>query len=307
MTPASNLATARTFSNTQRDSMDANLTTNLSLTNSVSSAVLYSPRYSLCDLAGRICLSRGTCRADTIDTGAQRYVSDARVPLLDWRLATHEELSVLWSVTAPPAHRGVGIVRLLSPQLIRLFEDRDDIFQRADDGDTLKHPLVGLLLDIIRNAGIETREIHSARVGRDDPGLVTMTRAVDQDARVGMHFDMWDRLAVDDLEAGSNRVSVNLGPGDRYFIFLNQTVVGMAATLKRKNVPFMRDVRSIGAAFMSAFPDYPIVRLRLQPGDAYIAPTENILHDGNSSDVVEINHYLSVRGRFDFAAGRGAK
>jgi hypothetical protein len=65
----------------------------------------------------------------------------------------------------------------------------------------------------------------------------------------------------------------------------------------------MRDVRSIGAAFMSAFPDYPIVRLRLQPGDAYIAPTENILHDGNSSDVVEINHYLSVRGRFDFAAG----
>lgn len=280
--------------------MDANSVNILSSAKSAASVVLYSPRYSLCDIRDRICLSRGTCRADTLGTGAQRYVPDARIPLLDWRPATQEELSALWSVTAPSAHRGVGIVRLLSPQLIRLFENRDDIFQRADDGDTLKHPLVGLLLDIIRNAGIRARQVHSARVGRDDPGLVTMTRAVDQDARVGLHFDMWDRLAVDDLESGSNRVSVNLGPSDRYFIFLNQTAAGMAAILNRENVPFRRDVNSIGAAFMSAFPDYPIVRLRLRPGDAYIGPTENILHDGNSSDVVDMNHYLSIRGRFEF-------
>jgi hypothetical protein len=229
-------------------------------------------------------------------------VSGARVPLPDWRLAAQKELSVLWSATAPPAHRGVGIVRLLSPHLTKLFENRDDIFQRADDSDTLKHPLVGLLLDIIRNAGILTFRVHSARIGRDDPGLITMTRAVDQDARVGLHFDMWDRLAVDDLESGSNRISINLGPSDRYFIFLNQTAAGMATILNREGVPFKRDVHSIGAAFMSAFPDYPIVRLQLQPGDAYIAPTENILHDGNSSDVVDINHYLSVRGQFAFAA-----
>ncbi len=282
--------------------MDANPVSILSGAKSAPSVVLYSPRYSLFDVGDRVCLSRGTCRADTIDTGAQRYVPDARVPLLDWHPATQEELSVLWSVTAPPAHRSVAIVRLLSPQLIRLFENRDDIFQRADDSDTLKHPLIGLLLDIIRNAGILTRQVHSARIGRDDPGLITMTRAVDQDARVGLHFDMWDRLAVDDLKSGSNRVSVNLGPSDRYFIFLNQTAAGMAAILNREDVPFRRDVNSIGAAFMSAFPQYPIVRLRLRPGDAYIAPTENILHDGNSSDVVDINHYLSVRGRFDFAA-----
>ncbi len=290
------------MSNKQRDSMDANPISILSSAKSASAVVLYSPRYSLFDVGGRICLSRGTCRADTIGTGAQRYVADARVPLPDWYPATQEELSALWSATAPPAHRGVGIVRLLSPQMIRLFENRDDVFQRADDSDTLKHPLIGLLLDIIRNAGILTRQVHSARVGRDDPGLITMTRAVDQDARVGMHFDMWDRLAVDDLESGSNRVSVNLGPSDRYFIFLNQTAAGMAAILNRENVPFRHDVNSIGVAFMSAFPDYPIVRVRLRPGDAYIAPTENLLHDGNSSDVVDINHYLSVRGRFDFEA-----
>jgi len=128
-----------------------------------------------------------------------------------------------------------------------------------------------------------------------------MTKATDQDARFGLHFDRWDRLPVDELEVSSNRVSINLGPSDRYFIFLNQTASGMAAILERENLHVERDVRAIGRAFMSAFPDYPVVRLRLRPGDAYIAPTENILHDGSSAEVRETNHYLSFRGRFDFA------
>lgn len=77
----------------------------------------------------------------------------------------------------------------------------------------------------------------------------------------------------------------------------------MAAILERANVRVERDVRAIGAAFMSTFPEDPIVRLRLRPGEAYIAPTENILHDGSSAEVIETNHYLSIRGRFDFMDG----
>jgi hypothetical protein len=131
-----------------------------------------------------------------------------------------------------------------------------------------------------------------------------MTRAVDQDARVGLHFDRWDSLPVDELNLSSNRVSINLGPSDRYFIYLNRTASGMAELLNRTNMPCRRDVHAIGPAFMSAFPDYPIVRLRLRPGDAYIAPTENVLHDGSSTEVAGINHYLSLRGRFEFSQGQ---
>jgi hypothetical protein len=231
---------------------------------------------------------------------APHYVSGARVPVPEWRLATPEEKSVLWSTTAPQTHRGVGIVRLLGPQLIKLFANRSDIFERVDDADTLKHPLIGLLFDIIGNVGLVTRHAFSARIGRDAPGLITMTKAVDQDARIGLHFDRWDRLSVDELEQSSNRISINLGPVDRHFIFLNQTASGMAAMLERENLQVARDVRAIGAAFMSAFPEYPIIRLRLRPGEAYIAPTENVLHDGSSAGVRATNHYLSIRGRFDF-------
>jgi hypothetical protein len=264
-----------------------------------SPVVLFSPKQS--DMQDRVRLSLGICRAETIDTGAPQYVGGARVPNPIWRLASDEENSILWSFNAPQAHRGVGIVRLLSPQVLKLFEQRRDIFVHGEDDDTLKHPLVKLLLDIFQNAGLIARRVYSARVGRDQPGLITMTKAVDQDARIGLHFDRWDRLSVDELASSSNRVSINLGPTDRYFIFLNHTASGMASMLERANLRVEPDVAAIGNAFMSAFPEYPIVRLRLRPGDAYIAPTENILHDGSSADVRETNHYLSVRGRFDFA------
>lgn len=263
--------------------------------------VLFAPQSSLLDFQGQVHLSLGTCPAETVDSSAPLYVPGARAPVPRWRLATPEENSILWSIAAPEAHRGVGLLRLLSPQLVRLFDQRKDIVEGADDNETLKHPMIKLLLDIIRNAGLIARRVYSARIGCDQPGLITMTKATDQDARIGLHFDRWDRLPVDELEASSNRVSINLGPSDRYFIFLNQTAAGMAAILERENLHVERDVRAIGRAFMSAFPDYPVVRLRLRPGDAYIAPTENILHDGSSAEVRETNHYLSFRGRFDFA------
>jgi len=283
--------------------MDASLSSLLSSSALVSPVVLYSPQRALLEIEERVHLSRGTCPAETMDSGAPPYVSGARVPVPEWRLPTQEENSELWSDRAPKTHRGVGIVQLLGPQFVRLFAERSDIFEHADDADTLKHPLMGLLLDRIGNAGLIASHVFSARIGHDQPGRLTMTKAVDQDARIGLHIDRWDRLSVDELEQSSNRVSINLGPVDRHFIFLNQTASGMAAMLERANLRVARDVCAIGAAFMSAFPDYPIVRLRLRPGEAYIAPTENVLHDGSSASVRETNHYLSIRGRFDFAHG----
>jgi hypothetical protein len=266
------------------------------------SVVLFAPQNSF-DLDHTIHLSHGTCLAQGVDSQAPQYLPHARAPVPRWRTPTQEENSVLWSARAPEAYRGVGLVRLLGPPLVRLFAEQKDTLGRFDDADTLKHPLIPLLLDAIRKAGVIARSVYSARIGRDHPGLVTMTRAVDQDARIGLHFDRWDGLPVDDLASASNRVSINLGPSDRYFIFLNQTATRMASMLDACGLRAAPDVRDIGAAFMSAFPQYPVVRLRLRPGEAYIAPTENILHDGTSAEVVETNHYLSMRGRFDFSDG----
>jgi hypothetical protein len=266
-----------------------------------SPVTLYQPGDDLLDIRQRIHLSRGTCAAQTIDGNPPYYVDDARVPIPDWRHATADENAILWSREVPPAHSGVGIVRLLSPSMLRLFKNRGDIFESPSDEETLKHPLMDLLLDVIAKRGLVIKHVHSARIGRDEPGRITMTKAVGEDARVGLHFDRWDMCPMDNLESSTNRVAMNLGPTDRYFIFVNQTAAGMYSMLTDLELRVQRDVAPIGKAFMHAFPSYPVVRVRLQPGEAYIAPTENILHDGSSAEVRNVNHYLSVRGRFEFA------
>jgi hypothetical protein len=262
---------------------------------------LYQPGDDLPDIGNRIHLSRGTCPAQAIDKNEPCYEDNARVPVPDWRPATAYENSILWSMSAPPAYRGVGIVRLLSPSILRLFENRRDIFENPSDEETLKHPLIDLFLDVIAKKGLVVKYVHSARIGRDEPGRLTMTKAIDRDARVGLHFDRWDRCPMDELENSTNRVAMNLGPTDRYFVFMSQTAAGMCSMLNGRGVQVPHDVSPIGKAFMQTFPSYPVVRVRLQPGEAYVAPTENILHDGSSAEVNNVNHYLSIRGRFDFA------
>jgi hypothetical protein len=263
-----------------------------------SPVVLYQPGGDLPEQ--RIHLSRGTCPARAIDENPPYYMDGARVPVPDWRPATADENADLWSRSAPAAHCAVGIVRLFNPYMLRLFENRRDIFENPSDEETLKHPLMALLLDVTAKKGIVIKHLHSARMGRDEPGRITMTKAVGQDARVGLHFDRWDMCPFDDLANSTNRVAMNLGPTDRYFIFVNQTAAGMYAMLSDIGVQVPRDVAPIGKAFMQAFPDYPVIRVRLQPGEAYVAPTENILHDGSSAEVSNVNHYISVRGRFEF-------
>lgn len=41
---------------------------------------------------------------------------------------------------------------------------------------------------------------------------------------------------------------------------------------------------SLGQRFMRACPDYPVVRLQIEPGEAYILPTDNLMHDASTAD-----------------------
>lgn len=261
---------------------------------------LFAPQSAL-DFRDNVRLSCGTQPAHRADDAhVPPYLDGARVPAPPWRHPTDEESARLWSADAPEAHGAVGIVRLLGPSTVQLLERQKDRIGRSDDTTSLKHPLVSVVFDAVRKARVAPRAVFSARIGRDQPGLQTMTRAVDRDARIGLHFDRWDNLPVAELGAASNRISLNLGPQDRYFVFLSETASCMAARLEAAGVPVRADVRDIGTAFMRKFPDYPITRLRLRPGEAYVAPTENVLHDGTSAEMVGVNHYLSLRGHFHF-------
>src|SRR3954469_24991527 len=57
-----------------------------------------------------------------------------------------------------------------------------------------------------------------------------------------------------------------------------------------------RDVTLLGQLFMQRFPEVSVARCRIAPGVAYIAPTENLVHDGSSEGQRHADEHFTVLG-----------
>jgi hypothetical protein len=110
----------------------------------------------------------------------------------------------------------------------------------------------------------------------------------------GLHIDLYGPRVRDQLESRYNgsRLVVNLGDEIRHVVFIN---LRLATMIRRHpeivNAKPFREATSaavaqpgaqgmIANAFMEAHPDYPVIRLTLEPGEGYIAPTTVFPHDG---------------------------
>jgi hypothetical protein len=110
---------------------------------------------------------------------------------------------------------------------------------------------------------------------------------------VGLHVDTWFNLPIGSLAQAPIRVCANFGWNDRFFLFLNIPVDQIASgEIKefsdwanehiKKNGNFKGAATALARKFLTAFPDYPVGRIRVRPGEAYLAPTENLVHDGST-------------------------
>lgn len=122
---------------------------------------------------------------------------------------------------------------------------------------------------------------------------------------VGLHIDSWDRACVASRWMAQNRICLNLGDGDRALQF-----VPMQAQVfdgKQRDREASRDLGrpprastsnslDMARSFLSQFPETNVIRLRVKPGEAYIAPTENVIHDGSAlSTAPDVT--FTLRGR----------
>jgi hypothetical protein len=137
------------------------------------------------------------------------------------------------------------------------------------------------------------------------PGLITVTSSYHQDVTTklydGMHLDSWDRDPLKRRHKARNRMCINLGCEDRYFLFINLTLMDMFYALGLSGTEdICKHYRgtSIGSEFMKKYPDYPVVKLRVRPKEAYIAPTENIIHDATTIDKKYSDITLTFLGNF---------
>ena len=97
-----------------------------------------------------------------------------------------------------------------------------------------------------------------------------------------MHLDSWENATPDLRELSSNRISVNIGNVPRYFLFYSISLREMWCQIRFQKGIMVEDLHEIPPVFMSHFSSFPVTRIRLDPGEAYVAPTEMIVHDGST-------------------------
>ncbi|MFE2722468.1 hypothetical protein [Kitasatospora sp. NPDC059327] len=98
---------------------------------------------------------------------------------------------------------------------------------------------------------------------------------------IGLHLDNWDRLPYAAKHTGRRRLCINLGPGTRYLLVCDQdaqTVCRAVHSDWTARYPHTDDLRS----YVIEGRPVRCYRLRLDPGDGYVAPTEFLPHDGST-------------------------
>jgi hypothetical protein len=127
------------------------------------------------------------------------------------------------------------------------------------------------------------------------PGLPTVTFDEAREGFIGLHLDSWYDTATPETSPG--RICINLGYESRYFLFSPISVAAMRVAMQAPENDYSKR-GDLARAFFRMFPHSPILRLKVDPGEAYIAPTEIISHDGSTDGQTGWDLTLTVRGRF---------
>jgi hypothetical protein len=247
------------------------------------------------DSDNRIALSSGTRVADMRETAdpldGPAYEEGAMLPGEPWRRPTVEETKSL-IVTEMPHDMATSVAIVKLPG-----EFSKDLPETIVSGNT--GSLQASLLRSLRAICELGEPLHCIGPNTNPGNLKTVTFNDRIGRYNGLHVDDWDGLDLNSRHRAANRICVNIGQGDRYLLFLPFSLMDIASALAEEVGPDWKMPRRytvIGRQFMERFPDVPVVRCRLAPGEAYIAPTENLVHDGSSIGQSDTDEQFTVRG-----------
>lgn len=204
---------------------------------------------------------------NVIQAGDTPGYDDARavVPAQDWRPLSREEAGQLRSGdTTPP-----GVVVELVTRPLPGF-DPDDLDGRRQAAAALD-PLEG-------------RWPRTLLACADSPsGVLTTTRDHHNGGRrIGLHVDNFDRLTFPARLQSRRRLCLNFGPGTRYLLVGDQDIREICRAVGRDHdghLPHTSDLRD----YVAGGQPLRCLRIRLAPGEGYIAPTELLPHDGSTA------------------------
>lgn len=216
------------------------------------------------------------------------------VPQTPWRNLSVDEQHLFCNSLAQDAYEMISIVKLdtsLIKSLSKLkfpssiTNNNLKIFHKSRAWQTCRKKLIEFALHY-SNSNNEQIE---GGIYFGEGNLENSTINQSNNEIVGLHLDGWETAKhLKDRCSSKNRICFNLGSYPRYLCFLNLGLnqIYDLWTCGNASMPFEAiewNDYSFIYKFLKQNPNYPITRLRINTGEAYIAPTESILHDGSSS------------------------
>lgn len=238
------------------------------------------------------------------------YWENAFVPKLPWRKpALHEFTRLLGSVKEVESGRWIQIVKFPAG-LFELFEGARTASRECTDqklrmyvDSTECRTAIEKTVDHIRMlTWPEHRRIERAAALFKVAGLPTTTPR-NYPELLGLHIDTaYKQVPFDERKYAPGRLSINVGLDDRFLLFVNLSVEQIQQALADRNVSYHDDpphaTHQFRTAFMACFPEYPVIKVRVRPGEGYIAPTENMIHDGCTVEQEHFDVQFSACGHF---------
>lgn len=261
--------------------------------------------FSEIPLEGRISLSSGIEEVKEIN--GKPCFKRAFLPKKPWTDPTPEEMNILrGSKDATNEYQQFALLNI--PDAIRdqfhalkVYECTN--YQDADR--VMRTPAYAKVLNEFLehfkpwHKGDEPPVPHSIYIG--EAGLTTTTFNRQENFFIGIHLDSFERKPMNERHIARNRICINLGKQPRYLLFINleyrQLVKKAGFHDNFVNEPHHHHYEAL-YKFYEKFPDYPVLRLKIDPYEAYLAPTENVVHDGTTEGCTTTDINLAVRGYY---------
>jgi hypothetical protein len=278
--------------------------------------LILSHEYDSKILANKLMINGGNYCLDPLAEIDTNYTDDSFVPKDNWRLLSSTELHIL---TSDESQHSIGnsisiikipsaILEILKQTLIldySIISNNKEVSCEISQQDIYEEEIDTIIRYIESHVNTSYESIQSLGIQASYPGLITTTRDftkyLPQTPYVGIHLDSWEKQPLKRRHSSRNRLCINIGEETRYFLFINLSILQIFHMLELKDpedIPQYYRGAALPTLFLRKYPNYPICKLSLEPNEAYIAPTENMLHDATSIGKTVPDVSLTFLGKF---------
>ncbi|MFI9328989.1 hypothetical protein ACIGZJ_15740 [Kitasatospora sp. NPDC052868] len=132
----------------------------------------------------------------------------------------------------------------------------------------------------------------------DPAEALTTHTAPDTGRRLGLHVDNHQKLPYAARETARRRLCVNLGPGTRYLLLADTDIKSVCRTIHERydnRHPDTEDLRY----FVILRRPLRVLRLRIEPGEGFLAPTAVLPYDESTEGQAEPSDTASWLGHWE--------